>query len=107
LDWQPERAEAATLRIRCTGLNELTWESGGGNTTEFDHSSLHRSAIRSGLEPLRKRFGIAEELFTAKSLYFDERNRLVTQAVQLPEGLEKWTWRDPRARLPGSCVPVD
>src|SRR5437667_7597438 len=54
LDWSliETAAHQATLRIRCTGLEELTWEWSAGKETERDFSSLHRSAIRARLSRL-------------------------------------------------------
>src|SRR5216117_1548343 len=69
LDWTRigTVAHQATLRIRCTGLNELTWELTDGKESERDYSSLHRSAIRARLARLSKRFLVAEEAFNARA----------------------------------------
>ena len=82
----------ATLRIRCTGLNELTWELTEGKETERDYSSLHRSAIRSRFARLRKRFFVAEEAFSARARRYTDRNKPVVEPLAVPPDFPKWRW---------------
>src|SRR6266545_3328232 len=82
----------ATLRVRCTGLNELTWELTVGGQTEQDSSSLHRSAIRARLMRLRKRFSVAQEAMAARVRRHDRRDKLVVEPLALPAELSGWQW---------------
>src|SRR5882724_6530127 len=93
LDWTRigTVAHQATLRIRCTGLNELTWELTAGKETEHDYSSLHRSAIRARLARMSKRFLVAEEAFSAHARRYTDRNKPVVEPLELP-GFPKWQW---------------
>ena len=79
LDWTriESGAQEAALRIRCTGLDELTWDFTAGNETRRDCSSLHRSAIRARLTRLSKQFVVADEAFIARARRFADRNKPV------------------------------
>ena len=93
-DWtriDPRRHEA-TVSVRCTGLNELTWELAIGGQLERESSSLHRSAIRARLNRLSKRFAVAREAFTARVRRHDRRDKLVVEPVALPPELTGWQW---------------
>jgi len=94
LDWShiETSAHQAILRIRCTGLEELTWELIAGKETERDYSSLHRSAIRARLARLSKRFPIAEKAFTARARRRNERSKPVVDPLELPPVYPKWRW---------------
>ncbi len=94
LDWTRigTVAHQANLRIRCTGLNELTWELTVGGAIERDHSSLHRSAIRARLARLSKRFFVAEEAFITRARRYSDRNKPVVEPLKLPPAFPKWRW---------------
>jgi SNF2 family DNA or RNA helicase len=94
LDWSRIEtvAHQATLRIRCTGLNELTWELTDGKETERDYSSLHRSAIRARLARLSKRFLVAEQAFIARVRRPADRNKPVVEPLELLPEFPKWGW---------------
>lgn len=94
LGWTDPNAKepAATLRIRCTGLEQLTWERACGLENERDYSTLHRSAIRARLVRLSKRYPVPYEAFTARSRQYDAQNRVLVQPITFPEGTEKWPW---------------
>ncbi len=53
----------ATAGIRCTGLNELTWEHRGNETTDCwkETSKQHRSSIRARLRRLQALHPVAED----------------------------------------------
>jgi SNF2 family DNA or RNA helicase len=85
-------AHQATLRIRCTGLDELTWELTVGDETQRDYSSLHRSAIRARLLRLSKRFPVAEAAFSVRARGFSDRKKPVVEPLELPTSLPKWQW---------------
>src|SRR5437867_13212425 len=93
LDWSriESAAHQATLQIRCTGLEELTWELNAGKETQSDYSSLHRSAIRARLVRLSKRFPVAEEAFSARSRYAG-RNKPVVEPLELSPAIAKLRW---------------
>jgi len=93
LDWSRTETAAlqASLRIRCTGLEELTWELTAGKETERDYSSLHRSAIRARLTRMSKRFLVAEEAISVRARRYTDRNKPVVQPLELP-GFPKWRW---------------
>jgi superfamily II DNA or RNA helicase len=82
----------ATLRVRCTGLEELTWELSAGGRIEKDKSSLHRSAIRARLARLSKRFAVAPEAMTARVRRHDQREKLVVEPLPLPAEFTGWQW---------------
>src|SRR5437667_4642001 len=94
LDWRrPEtNNQEATLRVRCSGLNELTWELTAGTQSERELSSLHRSAIRARLARLSKRFVLAEEAFTARARRHIERGKLTVEPLDLPPEFARWQW---------------
>ena len=94
LEWFPEGASnpEATLRIRCTGLEKLTWEFASGTTAEQEDSSIHRSAIRARLARLGKRFTVAEDGFTAQSRCHDSHKKPTVERLELPVGNDKWVW---------------
>jgi superfamily II DNA or RNA helicase len=75
LEWSqaPAPAVEAQVRIRCTGLNELTWElrRGGQDPAEPVTSLHHRSSIRARLNRLRRMFPVADTAVT-----FGDRRRL-------------------------------
>src|SRR6058998_3906583 len=83
LDWSriEPAAHEATLRIRCTGLEELTWEWVAGKESQRDLSSLHRSAIRARLTRLSKRFPVADEAFSARDRGY--AHKPVVEALEL------------------------
>ena len=82
----------ATVRIRCTGLNELTWELTQGQQTEKDLSTHHRWAIRARLIRWGKRFPAAETDFSARARLPDQRNKSIVEAIRLPEGFPTLAW---------------
>src|SRR5205823_1138677 len=92
LDWSriETAVHQASLRIRCTGLNQLTWELVAGKETERDYTSLHRSAIRARLMRSSKRFLVAEEAFSARARRYSDRNKPVVEPLKLPSDLPKW-----------------
>ncbi|MEO8427952.1 MAG: SNF2-related protein [Verrucomicrobiota bacterium] len=94
LEWFREESHQpeATLRIRCTGLQKLTWELVHGTTSEQDDSSLHRSAIRARLARLSKRFVVAEKGFAAQSRVNDRQKRSIVERLQSPADNDKWVW---------------
>ena len=94
LDWSriESAAHQATLRIRCTGLEELTWEWVAGKESQRDLSSLHRSGIRARLVRLSKRFPVAEAAFSARARRYADRNKPVIEPLELPPAIPKWRW---------------
>jgi superfamily II DNA or RNA helicase len=82
----------ATLRIRCTGLDELTWELTGGDAVEQDRSSHHRTAIRSRLTRLGKRFNTPDERITAVTRKHGPQKQAVVKPIDLSGGVPKWRW---------------
>jgi hypothetical protein len=55
-DWKNNRAEVATGRIRCSGLDELTWELTVEGAHETDFTTHHRNSIRAALGRWLTRF---------------------------------------------------
>jgi superfamily II DNA or RNA helicase len=86
---------AAAMRIRCTGLNELTWELDGGAAPPLN-STHHRSAIRSRLNHLRRMFPVDSRRVSLGLLPCDRSEAEPKpgrwEPIFLAEGQTVWTW---------------
>ena len=93
LDWTDPSGQKprATLRVCCTGLDELTWEL-ACQRRECDYSTLHRSAIRARLVRFSNQYPILVEAFTARVRRYDPQKDVLSEPIALPEGTEKWRW---------------
>ena len=98
LEWTDTRTNipAAELSIRCTGLNELTWELSPGFGGPHMKCSLLRTTIRSRLNQFKRRFPVHASAIGLGMIPVDhspakpKTGRWV--ALDLPPYRSAWTW---------------
>jgi len=108
VDWREAGQPVASLKIRCTGLEELTWELADQARNEagpeVDRCSLHRSAIRARLVRLSKRFPVVESSFLAQRRAREERGQVIVEPIAFEEGGQKWAWLENQIVVKGKGV---
>ena len=83
---------AAHGTVRCTGLNELTWEvrSDSAQPILVETSTHHRTAIRSRIRRLRTLFDADDSAWTIRKRWRSRDRREITEPVECPPGIGPW-----------------
>ena len=98
LQWTDERTNdlAGKLVVRCTGLDELTWEFKAGSVLSAQKSSHHRSSIRGRTNYYRKMFPVHPGAISCGLIACDlsgaKPKPLPWQPVILEGNLSPWIW---------------
>ena len=98
LEWTDGRSHqlGGKLWIRCTGLNELTWEFRAGTLIDSQKSSYHRSSIRARINSFRKAFPVSPAAISCGHLLCDLSEPKPKpgpwEPISIPATRSAWEW---------------
>jgi hypothetical protein len=83
---------AAQGTVRCTGLNELTWEvrDPAGQPLLAEACTHHRTAIRARVQRLRRLFAVEDTAWLIERRVGAPERREITEPVDYPAGVKPW-----------------